>query len=82
MKQQAIKRALLNAYRKVGRIRIPLPALVCFAMRELRTNNRNYLEHFQEIHKFLRANWGNGGLFSRRRGLQGGIALRPHVNLK
>lgn len=79
--QQQIKQAVLNTYRVIGRKRIPLPALICFAMRELRTNDKNYLEHFQVIHKFVRSNWSNDGLFSRRRGIKGGIKVRDRVTL-
>lgn len=80
-KDSDIEGALLNAYRRFGRVRIPLPALVSYAMRELGTSMDDHLDHFWLIHKFLRAHWGNKGLFSRRRGLEGGIKVRSHVKL-
>lgn len=76
-----IKQAVLKTYRVLGRTRIPLPGLICFVMREVGTNDSNYLEHFQAIHKFVRSNWGNDGLLSRRRGIKGGIKIRDKVKL-
>jgi len=80
--KRQIKKALLDAFRLHGRRRIPLPALVSFAMRKLGTTLTEHLDHFQLIHGFIRTNWGNDGLFSRRRGVEkGGIKVRDRVRL-
>lgn len=80
--KKQIREALLDAYRMHGRRRIPLPALVSFAMRKLGTSLEDHLNHFLLIHGYIRTNWGNNGLFSRRRGVEkGGIKIRDRVRL-
>lgn len=80
--KKQIRKALLDAFRMHGRKRIPLPALVSFAMRQLGTTMQQHLDHFLLIHGYIRANWGNNGLFSRRRGVEkGGIKVRDRVKL-
>ena len=81
MHDNQIRRALLDAYRRLGRVRIPLPALVCFAMRELGTSDATYLSDFRQIHSYIRSQWGNDGLFSRRKGVKGGIKIRDKIKI-
>lgn len=81
LSDQQIRQAVLGVYRIAGRVRLPLPAVICLTMQQLGTGYDDYLEHFHAIHKFIRSNWGNDGLFSRRRGIQGGIKVRAHVKL-
>ena len=81
MTQAQIRKATLDAYRRLGRVRIPLPALVCFALLQLGTSDETYLADFRRIHRFIRSQWGNNGLFSRRKGVAGGIKVRDRVRL-
>lgn len=77
-----IKQALLKAYRVHGRKRMPLPMLVMCGLLYTKTPEKRYRQAFLEVHSFIRRNWGNNGLFHRRRGVEkGGIALRSHVKL-
>lgn len=80
-KESDIKRVLLDAYREFGRVRIPLPALVAFAMRRLGVSLMDHVLMFPYIHGFIRSHWGNDSLFSRRRGRHGGIKIRDKVKL-
>ena len=77
-----IKAALLKGYRIHGRQRMPLPMLVMCGLLYTNTPETRYRAAFLEVHSFVRRNWGNKGLFHRRRGVEkGGIALRKHVQL-
>lgn len=80
-----IEKAILDTYREVGRVRIPLPALVASVM--LRTgvsplDASQFIANFQAIHHFIRTHWGNGSMLHRRTGWKyGGIKIRNHIKL-
>lgn len=75
-----LRLALLDAFLRMGiGMKLPLLALVTLTMQNLRTKDHEFMVHFRMIHAYLRTQWGNQGMFSRRRGLQGGISLRPKI---
>jgi hypothetical protein len=77
-----IRQAALQAYRTHGRQRMPLPMLVTCVLIECKVRPKKYRDAFLQIHTFIRNNWGNNGIFHRRRGVEkGGIAIRKRVQL-